>query len=609
MDTKKPNNITANTLEPAQAVTTRDDGAKARADSVTDLMEKSGITGLSNEHDETNPPSTEEAKTCLHALGGLVAGADKRSLDGIKQEAQNLLKKAGQERPEKRGKPAQAKLEGYVPDDSNAGPPPSTKLSEKSQQRKDQNELTPENPTPNKDGYRTSGQSPPSGKGKKRRRRRAGKKGGEQKGGRQESKQRSGDSGDRKSDSEQNSSVEPPGSTSESERPKPALFFLGLIENGGHVFHTHAKEAYASVPVDGHHENYPVLSRETRLFLIEGYYRTHGNAPDDFILNGALPTIEAKALFDGPEEKVHLRVAESQGNTYLDLGNDNFEAVEINADGWQVLKHPPVRFLRPSGMMALPRPERGGNIEELQSVLNVGEDDFQLLVAWLIGALRPNGPYPILILSGRQGSAKTTSARFLRSLVDPNRAIARALPRSERDLAISAQSNWVITLDNVSSLAPWLSDALCRISTEGAFSTRKLYTDDTEMVLVVSNPLLINGIANVGTRADLLDRAILIELPKISGSQRKDPEELESDFERIRPRVLALLLDAVSTGLRDVAKTDIGEAPRMAGFARFVAAAVPALGLHPEDFLQAYAVNRSDAVEIALGAHPLGAAI
>ncbi len=406
----------------------------------------------------------------------------------------NLLKHAGLERPEKLVKPALSNLERHVPDASDVGPPPSTTSNKNSQQRKDQNGMTTENHTPKKDGFSKSGNSPPAGKGKKRRTRSRGKKDG-----RQESKPPSSDSGDKKTGVEQNSSGKPSGNTPESEQPQTDLFFLGLIENGGHVFHTHAKEAYASVPVDGHLENYPVLSRETRLFLLQGYYRKYGNAPEDFILNGALPTIEAKALFDGPEEEVHVRVAESQGNTYLDLGNDNFDAVEINADGWQVLGNPPVRFLRPSGMMALPRPERGGSIEELRSVLNVGEDDFQLLVAWLIGALRPNGPYPVLILSGRQGSAKTTSARFLRSLVDPNRAIARALPRSERDLAISAQSNWVITLDNVSSLAPWLSDALCRISTEGAFSTRKLYTDDTEMVLVVSNPLLINGIANVGT--------------------------------------------------------------------------------------------------------------
>ena len=38
-------------------------------------------------------------------------------------------------------------------------------------------------------------------------------------------------------------------------------------------------------------------------------------------------------------------------------------------------------------------------------------------------------------------------------------------------------------------------------------------------------------------------------------------------------------------------------------------AAVPALGLDPEDFLRAYAVNRRDAVELAIGAHPVSVAI
>jgi hypothetical protein len=48
--------------------------------------------------------------------------------------------------------------------------------------------------------------------------------------------------------------------------------------------------------------------------------------------------------------------------------------------------------------------------------------------------LRSGGPYPLLAVSGEQGSAKTVLSKLLRALVDPNVAAVRALPREEREL-------------------------------------------------------------------------------------------------------------------------------------------------------------------------------
>src|SRR5262249_3576946 len=78
------------------------------------------------------------------------------------------------------------------------------------------------------------------------------------------------------------------------------------------------------------------------------------------------------------------------------------------SDGCRVLVCPPVRFRRAAGMLPLPVPERGGSIEVLRPFLNVSSNnDFVLLIAWLLAALRPSGPYPLLAMLGEQGSAKT----------------------------------------------------------------------------------------------------------------------------------------------------------------------------------------------------------
>src|SRR3974390_2199978 len=130
-------------------------------------------------------------------------------------------------------------------------------------------------------------------------------------------------------------------------------------------------------------------------------------------------------------------------------------------------------------MLPLLIPERGGSIEALRLFLNLSsEHDFVLVVAWLLAALRPTGPYPLLAISGEQGSAKTVLSKLLRALVDPNMAPVRALPREERELMIAANNGHLLAFDNLSGLPAWLSDALCRLASGGSFAVRRVYPDD-----------------------------------------------------------------------------------------------------------------------------------
>jgi hypothetical protein len=153
-------------------------------------------------------------------------------------------------------------------------------------------------------------------------------------------------------------------------------------------------------------------------------------------------------------------------------------------------------------------------VDVLRRFVNVrSEEDWKLLVAWLIQAFRPTGPYPILILQGEQGSAKTTTARILRAITDPSSTPVRTVPRGEHDLMIAANNSWVVTIDNLSGLQPWLSDALCRLSTGGGFGTRTLYENDEETLFDAMRPIILNGITDIATRPDLLDRAIILTLP------------------------------------------------------------------------------------------------
>src|SRR5262249_45420596 len=153
-------------------------------------------------------------------------------------------------------------------------------------------------------------------------------------------------------------------------------------------------------------------------------------------------------------------------------------------------------------------------------------EDWYLLVAWMLAALRPQGPYPLLCLHGEQGSAKSTLARLLRASIDPNAANLRSDPREGRDVMIAATNGWVIALDNLSSLQPWLSDCLCRLATGGGYATRELYSDNEEFILDAQRPVVLTSIEDLASRGDLLDRAIVETLPAIPEERRRPEKEL-----------------------------------------------------------------------------------
>ena len=394
------------------------------------------------------------------------------------------------------------------------------------------------------------------------------------------------------------------------ERTSQADILVELARSNVKLFHN-GDTAYGILKLGRHHEVRPLLSKAFRDWLFKVYFEQKKKAPSSEAVRAAINTLAGFARF-GPkgqpaeEHKVFVRLAESGGKIYLDLADEHWRTVEVDADGWRLIDDPAahgVHFIRPRGMLPLPSPERGRSIDDLRKFVNVAEHrDFVLLVAWLIAAFRPRGPYPILVLNGEQGSAKTGTSRCLRSLVDPNLSSVRAEPKDAGDLMIAAVNGWVVALDNLSHLPPWLSDALCRLSTGGGLSKRELYSDMDEVLLDAMRPAIINGIEELATRGDLLDRASVHTLPTIPDDKRRPEDEMGAEFERMRPGLLGALLDAVSCALQNVGNVRLNGYPRMADFAKWVVAAEPALPWASGEFLAAYQTNRNSANVVSLEA-------
>ncbi len=384
---------------------------------------------------------------------------------------------------------------------------------------------------------------------------------------------------------------------------------LGLT---GELWHDPDLEAYATIERDGRRETWKVRSRDYRLYLSAEYRNRHGRVPTGQALSEGMEAIEAAAR-DGREREVFVRVAGAGDKNYLDLANEHWKVVEIDAAGWRLIGKPPVHFVRPRGLRALPEPKAtsgSDGIAKLEKLVNLRGDDFKRYVSWILACLQPTGPYPILVLSGEQGAAKSTAVRIARDLVDPGKVKLSGPPRSEQDLAIAASKRHVIAYDNLSGIEGWLADALCRLATGGGLQKRMLFTDDEQNLIAVCRPIAVTGIPDLTTHADLADRAIVALLEPISEG-RLEEEEVWAKFDESAPEILGALLGGVSQALRDRAKQSkaIKDKPRMADFAVWAAAAMPAFGWKAEDFLRAYKANRDEAVARVLEADPIAEAV
>jgi len=372
-----------------------------------------------------------------------------------------------------------------------------------------------------------------------------------------------------------------------------------LTHDGGVPYATVTIPVRRTVRIDG---------SQFKQWISHQLYTAHNIAPSDTTLTEGVRLIAASARFKGEEKPVHVRIAGVAKGLYIDLGDEQQTVVLVSRHRWTVVEEPNVLFRRPTGIEQIPRPT-AGNVDMLRPFINCCDETFVLIVGWLIAAMRPSGPYPILLLTGEQGSAKSTTARILRSLIDPNAAALRSIPKNEQDLAIACSNSRVQAFDNLSDVKPWLSDALCRIATGGGFAARTHYTNDEETLFDFQRPIIITSIADVASRSDLLDRSIMVRLNQISENSRKTEAEINAAFDDAKPAILGGILDAVSSAFRHLDDTHLDILPRMADAAVWVQAAEHALPWDVGEFNDLYLQNRDQIDAMALESDLLAIAV
>ena len=377
------------------------------------------------------------------------------------------------------------------------------------------------------------------------------------------------------------------------------------------LFHTPDGKPYADVHVKGARRTLEITDQGGfGDWLQERWFEETDTAPCPEALRAAIRTIAARARYAGAVREVYVRVAAHEGSYYLDLANADGHVVQINQQDWNVIRSSPVRFFRPSGMLPLPMPERGGSVtRDLFPLLNLKSESGQVLVTlWLVNSLIASPNYRVLVLRGEHGTAKTRITRTLRDVLDPQAGKLRPPPHNDRDLAVSAIRRHVLAFDNISTLSQEMSDTFCRISTGTSFAIRKLYTDREEELFTAVKPIIVNGIEDFVTREDLADRSFCITLQPIPSHVRRTDAELDTSFEHRRAYILGALLDMAVHGLKRITALDSKPISRMADFDRMAMASETYLW-PPGTYERAFNENRGELIDIGIEGDLLAAAV
>jgi len=338
--------------------------------------------------------------------------------------------------------------------------------------------------------------------------------------------------------------------------------------------------------------------------LTAEYFSRYENAPNQNALTSTMQVLEATAVANG-RVRVDLRCARTDTGLAIDTGDSAGRVLVVDPTGWRVRAKPPagVLFRRTRLTAAMPTPSRRGDLGLLRELLNVTDEGWDLVRAWLVMAWLPDVPVPILSATGVQGVGKSFLGRTIVTVVDPSAAPLRSAPKELSDWQTTAAASRVVGIDNISRISEWWSDAMCRAVTGEGSAKRQLYTDDDLHISSFHRAVLLTSIDPGALRGDLAERLLPIELR--GGLRRRRSEEwLNAELDRRLPRILGGLLDLVSAVLANPVEPK--HLPRMADAAKVMASVDEVLGSHS---LDAYRRSQSTMVQVVLEGDPVGGAL
>jgi hypothetical protein len=152
---------------------------------------------------------------------------------------------------------------------------------------------------------------------------------------------------------------------------------------------------------------------------------------------------------------------------------------------------------------------------------------------------------------------------------------------------------------------------LCRAVTGSGFSKRVLYTDDDDFIYSLKRCVGFNGINLGATKADLLDRGLIIQLERLTKDKWRKVEDIWKEFEELRPQLLGYIFDILVKVLRwkKEGHSLSLSLSRMADWTEYGEIIARCMGYKDKEFLTAYYNNIQLQTEEVLESSPVAIAL
>jgi len=380
--------------------------------------------------------------------------------------------------------------------------------------------------------------------------------------------------------------------------------------------------AHIAVTLDDHLEIFRIDSNRFKDWYRMFIYDQEGRILTDEAINKLCSL--ARAYARNEQIDLSLRTASiTNFNNELewvyDLTNKNWEFIKIFSNGWSVFKDE-IIFRRYSNQRPQVYPSReyeSDILDRFMKLVNINNDDKYsklLLKVYIISLYIPSIQKPVLMLHGSQGSAKSSLQELIKILVDPSIIKTLIFPRDNNELLQHLMHHYIAYYDNISIIREWISDQLCRAVSGSGSSKRQLYTDDDDIIYSFKRCVGFNGINLGATKADLLDRGIIIKLERITEEHQRKPSDILYEFEDMKPQLLGYIFDILVKVLDwknngNGPNLNLTKLPRMAEFAEYGEVISRIMGYPDNEFIDAYNENRKLQTQEVLDASVVATAI
>ena len=380
--------------------------------------------------------------------------------------------------------------------------------------------------------------------------------------------------------------------TSTHNKIKPAAAAMSIV-NKAKILRDNAGAVYIQHQVDDGGTRFsPLYDGQFEDWLHLTYLNNTGDFLPMSLVKSIFHVIAARSTTAPCVGDVFLRHGFVNGKQYLDLANEASEIIELDEHGWRMAAGFPVAFRRTPTQRAMATPARDGDATRLFDFLNVDSaEDRMLILATACVMLCPQLERPVLSLIGAAGSAKTSAARFLRTIIDPTDPIYNDYRPDRRELSLVFHLNALPVLDNLSPIPPFVSDMLCKAVTGGGFQARAHYTNASVVAYSYRRGMILTSIQIPTAAPDFLSRAVVIEMNRLTEADQCRGLGLTDRFEDALPGILGGILDVVVEAKKILPQLKPVALPRLMDFGHFGAAVAEIVGFGAAQFLEAVREN------------------